>query len=97
MAIVDLADFKEYMRIQHDHEDYLIENLLTQAETVAADWCREEGFDELSAPEPVKLAVQMYAGYMYEHRSEPDEKGYAAMKRAFKDLLSPYDDPEKMF
>lgn len=96
MAIVGLADFKEYQRIEHDHEDRLIESLLVQAETAAANWCRTE-FSEEDPPGPVVLAVKMYAGYQYEHRSEPDEKGYKAMWKAFTDLLSPYSDPDKEF
>lgn len=96
MAIVDIVDFKEYQHIQHNHEDALIESLLTQAEAAAEDWCRTE-FEYENAPEPVRLAVMMYAGYQYEHRSDPDEKGYKAMRKAFTDLLSPYSDPEKEF
>ena len=65
------------------------------AEKAAENWCRRE-FDE-NAEEPVKLAVMMHAGFQYEHRSTPDEKGYQAMMRAFHDLLSPYRDPDKMF
>ena len=95
MAIVEIEDFKEYQKIEHSHEDYLIESLIRAAEAAAANWCRTE-FDE-NAEEPVKLAVMMHAGYQYEHRSEPDEKGYKAMIRAFHDLLSPYSDPEKEF
>lgn len=95
MAIVDVKDFKEFQRIQHSHEDGLISDLLAQAERRVMNWCRTE-FDE-EAEGPVRLAVMMYAGYMYEHRSEPEEKGYAAMKRAFEDLLSPYSDPDREF
>lgn len=95
MAIVDIADFKEYQKIEHDHEDVLIETLILAAERAAMNWCRAE-FDE-NAKEPVKLAVMMHAGFQYEHRSEPDEKGYQAMMRAFRDLLEPYSDPDKEF
>ena len=95
MAIVELADFKEYQKIEHDDEDLVIEQLIYAAERAAMNWCRTE-FDE-TAEKPVKLAVMMHAGYQYEHRSEPDEKGYSAMMRAFRDLLSPYSDPDQEF
>lgn len=94
MAIVDLAAFKKYMRIENDLEDGVAQDFLRAAESAAMNWCRV-GFDE-TAEQDVKLAVMMYAGYNYEHRSEPDEKGYAAMYSAFKAMLSPYADPEKM-
>lgn len=95
MAIVEMEDFKEYQKIEHGHEDYLVEQLILAAERAAMNWCRTE-FDE-NAEEPVKLAIMMHAGFQYEHRSEPDEKGYQAMMKAFRDLLSPYEVPEKMF
>lgn len=96
MAMVSVADFKEYQHIDHDHEDKLLEGLIAQAQTAAENWCRAT-FSEEDAPGPVILAVKMYAGYHYEHRSAPDEKSYAAMRKAFCDLLSPYCDPEKEF
>ena len=96
MAMVSAAEFKEYQHIDHDHEDALIEGLLTQAQTAAENWCRVE-FSEENPPGPVILAVKMYAGYHYEHRSAPDEKSYAAMRKAFHDLLSSYCDPDKEF
>lgn len=96
MAIVDIADFKEYQRIQHNHEDILIYDLLDHAEAAAVDFCRRE-FDEINAPGPVKLAIMLHAGYNYEKRSVPDEKSYQAMMRAFRDLIAPYSDPDKEF
>lgn len=95
MAIVAIEEFKDYQKIEWKHEDYLIEQLIAAAERAAMNWCRTE-FDE-TAEEPVKLAVKMHAGFQYEHRSTPDEKGYQAMMRAFRDLLSSYADPEKIF
>ena len=95
MAIVEIEDFKEYQKIEHDEEDFVVEQLISAAEQAAMNWCRTE-FDE-TAEGPVKLAVMMHAGFQYEHRSEPDEKGYNAMMRAFRDLLSPYSDPDKIF
>lgn len=96
MAYVKLEDFKEYQHIEHDHENDVIKGLLEAASSAAENWCRAS-FDEGAVPHAVSLAVKLHAGYHYEHRSEPDEKGYQAMMRAFRDLLAPYVDPEKMF
>lgn len=96
MAYVDPEDFKEYQKIQHNYEDDVIESLLVQAETAVDNWCRTT-FDGYDAPGPVKLAVMLYAGYHYEHRSGIEEKSYAAMYKAFTSLISPYSDPNKEF
>lgn len=95
MEIIGLEEIKKYLHIEHDLEDDVLEQIVTAGERMAMNWCRAE-FDE-DCEEPVKQAIMMYAGYQYEHRSEPDEKGYRCMMRAFEDLLTPYADPDKTF
>lgn len=96
--IVDVDEFKAYMRIEHDLEDDVIESILYAAQEAAEDRCRTtfDG-DPDDVPSPVKAAIKLRAGYDYEHRAAPDEKSLNAMEKAFRNLLSPYEDPEKMF
>lgn len=95
MEIVTLEEFKKHEHIEHSLEDDVIERLVTASEQAAMNWCRTE-FDE-DCEEPVKQAIIMHAGYMYAHRSEPDKNGYDAMMQAFRALLSPYADIDKIF
>lgn len=96
--VVSVEELKQYLRIEHDEEDALIEEMLDSAQTAAEDLCRTEFGDNPDAvPAAIKAAIRMRAGYEYEKRSAPDEKSYNAMRRAFWDLVNPYQDPEKMF
>ncbi len=94
--LVGLDEMKEYLHVLHSHEDELIECLLQQAQVAAEAFCRTE-FARETVPEPVRQAVMLHTGYWYAKRSNPDESGYKAMRRAFCDLLSPWEDPGKMF
>ncbi len=55
--VVSVAEFKDYLKIQYDEEDAVVERLLVQAQAAAEDFCRVT-FDE-EAPLPVKLAIQL--------------------------------------
>ena len=92
---VTVDEVKAHLRIQHDEEDGLLESLLKQAQAAANDFCRTD-FDE-DAPEPVRLAILLMAGFYYENRDVPDHQIYATMREAFENLLYPYRDPDKMF
>ena len=103
--IVTLDELKTHLRIQHDDEDEYLVNLLAQAQAVAEDYCRvefgtvynEETGSTSDAPEPVRLAILLMAGFYYENRDIPDMTTYKAMRMAFDSLLYPYRDPVKMF
>lgn len=106
--VVTLDEVKNHLRIQHDEEDAYIEDLISQAQAAAEDYCRvtfEPGMTEEEetntvptvVPEPVRLAVLLMTSFYYENRDIPDMTTYKAMRMAFDSLLYPYRDPEKMF
>ena len=47
-------------------------------------------------PEPVRLAIYLYVGFMYTYRDGADQSAYCAMKQAFDALLWPQRDPEQI-
>lgn len=93
--VIDRDEVKEYLRIENDEEDDLIDSLIAQSQASAEDFCRVE-FGS-NAPEPVKLAVKLMVSHYYENRDNPDRAVYGTMRIAFENLLYPYRDPEKMF
>lgn len=93
--LISLAELKAYLRIEHDEEDRFLESLLRSAEATAEIVCKRK-FDD-PPPEPVRLAVCLFAGHFNLYRDGGDERGYNAMMTAFKALLSPYVDEAKMF
>lgn len=72
--IVTLPKAKEYLRIDHDAEDGIVQELLQAAESLCMDVARmdEEEFKEQGAI--AETAVLYTLAYFYEHRDEADHR-----------------------
>lgn len=99
--VVEVSELKEHLRVQHSDEDGLMLRLLTQAQQAASDYCHgtldQYIAGEGCAPEPVRLAILLFASHFYENRDASDGPAYNNMMRAFHTLLYPYRDLDKMF
>ncbi len=93
--IVETNELKAHLRIQHNEEDELLASLLIQAEAAALDYCHVSSFD--GEPEPVRLAIMLFASHFCENRDSSDKSAYDTMLMAFHALLYPYRNPDKMF
>ena len=93
--ILTVDEVKQHLRIDHDEDDEIIYNLITQAQATAEDFCRVLFEDDV--PSPVRLAVLLMISHYYENRDNPDRQAYVTMRMAFENLLYPYRDPTKMF
>ena len=62
---------KQYLRVDFDDDDELIENAICSAESLCADIARLPA-DELSASDNAKVAVLYAVAYIYEHREDAD-------------------------
>ena len=70
--LVTLSELKNYLRIDSDDDDDLLEDLLAAAEKTCADILRLPEGTELSDTSNVKIAVLYAATYLYEHREQAD-------------------------
>ena len=100
--ILSVDEVKTHLRIETDEEDSYLASLIVQAQSTAEDFCRtafgvDDAGNEISAPEPVRLAVLLMVSHYYENRDNPDRAVYGTMRIAFENLLYPYRDPDKMF
>lgn len=80
--IVTLAEAKEYLRIDGEDEDTLIEMLLKAAQGLCEDVSRLETGEFEAADEVAKIAVLFTLGYFYEHREEADHKNLSLTLRS---------------
>ena len=72
--IVTIAEAKEYLRVDTDDEDALLETLIKAAEQLCCDVARLEVEEYESAGEVAKVAVLYTLGNFYQNREENDHK-----------------------
>lgn len=72
--IVTLAEAKNYLRIDGDEEDGLIETLLAAAQELCEDVSRLESEEFETAGEVAKIAVLYTLSTFYQNREDNDHK-----------------------
>ena len=69
---VTLAEMKNYLRVDFDADDALIEGLIAAAEQSCMDILRTDDALVLANTQNGKAAVMYTVAYLYEHREEAD-------------------------
>lgn len=73
VMLLELAEVKNYLRVDTDEEDGLITRLSQSAETLCMDVARIADAEEFAAlGDTAKTAVLYATAYLYEHREEAD-------------------------
>lgn len=83
--VVTLEEMKNYLRVDYDDDDALIESMVRASEKTCMDVVRIDDAKEFSAVENAKIAVLYATAYLYEHREEAD---HHAMMLTLRALLS---------
>ena len=82
MAVVELDEMKNYLRVDSDEDDSLIEDLIDNAQKSCMDIARLDDEDEFAEIENAKVAVMFTTAYLYEHREEADHHALMLTLRA---------------
>ena len=82
MSVVTVDDMKNYLRVDADDDDSLIESLIAGAEKTCMDVARIDDEDEFAEVENAQIAVMFTVGYLYEHREEADHHALMMTLRA---------------
>lgn len=87
--MVDLDKAKEFLRVDHDDEDSLIQDMIDSAVAYTLEYlnCEEKGGNEY--PAPVISAVLLMLGDLYENRTAQTPI-QLFNNRSYERLLSPY-------
>lgn len=80
--MVTLEEMKQYLRIDFDDEDSLIQDLITGAVKSCMDIARVESEEALAEIKNAKIAVMFAVAYMYEHREEANHNSMNLTLRA---------------
>ncbi|SUN29185.1 uncharacterised phage protein [Streptococcus agalactiae] len=67
--MMTLEEVKLYLKVEHDEEDFLIEQLMATSQQLCEDIIRET-----SPSEVLKTAILYGVAYLYEHREEANHK-----------------------
>lgn len=79
---VALEEMKNYLRVDFDDDDALIEGMVRASEKICMDVARMDSAEEFYAVENAKMAVLYTAAYLYEHREEADHHAMVLTLRA---------------
>lgn len=80
--LVTLDEAKLYLRIDHDDEDELIEDMIRSSEALAMDVARLSGEEISKDSHRIRPAVLYALAYFYEHREEADHHELTLMLRS---------------
>ncbi|MEH2943770.1 head-tail connector protein [Lachnospiraceae bacterium KK002] len=82
---VTLEEMKNYLRVDYDDDDALIESMVRASEKICMGVARMDDTQEFYAVENAEIAVQYTVAYLYEHREDAD---HHAMMLTLRALLS---------
>lgn len=80
--IISVEEMKEYLRVDFDEDDALIENLIKSAERLCMDILRTDDEEVLINDSNAKVAILYSVAYFYEHREEADHHALTLSLRA---------------
>ena len=79
--MIDLTTVKNYLRVDYDDDDGIIEDMIRSATSLVMDIARVDQEEDLDNVQNGKIAVLYAIGYLYEHREEADHHALAISLR----------------
>lgn len=80
--LVTLEEMKNYLRVDYDEDNALIESMVGASERLCMDVARMDDEGEFAKVENAKISVLYAAAYLYEHREEADHRALTLTLRA---------------
>ena len=80
--LVPLEEVKQYLRIDNNEEDTLLESFSQTAQQLCVALLRVKDLAEVEEHATVRIAMLYAVSYLYEHREEADHRGLALTLRA---------------
>ena len=72
MGIVTLEEMKNYLRVDFDDDDGLLDTLISASEKICMDVARCGDEFEFAEEQNSRIAVMYAVAYLYEHREDAD-------------------------
>lgn len=88
--MITLSEVKLHLRVIHDDENAALTTMIDASTAAALDYLGVEEYDsENPMPAPVKAAILLQIGDLYENRERQSDKPYFA-NATYERLLNPY-------
>lgn len=68
--MISLEEMKNYLRVDFDDDDVLLENLIMSSKCLCMDIARIDSEEEFEQKGSAKIAVMYAVAYQYEHRED---------------------------
>ncbi len=80
--IVSLEEMKQYLRVDFDEDDSLLEHLIAAGESLCMDIVRIDDAEKFAKEKNARIAVMYAVAYQYEHREDADHHALVLSLRA---------------
>jgi uncharacterized phage protein (predicted DNA packaging) len=80
--MLTLDEIKNYLRVDSDDDDSLLQTLITSCTQLCMDVARITDSTAFEAEPNARIAVMYAVAYLYEHREEADHKALTLTLRA---------------
>lgn len=70
--IVSVEEMKQYLRVDFDDDDILLEQLIEAGESLCMDIARMDDKEKFAEEKNARIAVMYAVAYQYEHREDAD-------------------------
>ena len=72
--VVTLEEMKNYLRVDFDDDDALLDGIIAQSQQICMDVARFSDLEEFEKQPVSKISVMYAVAYLYEHREDADHK-----------------------
>ena len=80
--VVTLDEMKNYLRVDFDDDDALLDGIIAQSQQICMDVARFSDLEEFEKHPVSKSAVMYAVAYLYEHREDADHRALTVGLRA---------------
>ena len=80
--MITLSEMKNYLRVDYDDDDELLQNLIQSSKKFCLDILRSEDESILENLDTAKMAILYCTAYLYEHREDANYHELAISLRA---------------
>lgn len=82
LMVVTLEEMKNYLRVDFDDDDALLEGIIIQSRQICMDVARVADAEVFEGQPVAKIAVMYAVAYLYEHREEADHNALTLSLRS---------------